>query len=750
METKNHIREIDPSWCLIEEKYNRDTGKYYEGLFTQGNGYMHVRGSFEEGLADTAQDEEYLRMPANVTLEQPRHPETKWGTFVPGIVGQHPLLKEEIINLPYFLFMNLSVASEKLDMKASTIKQYKRWLDLRDGCLCRSFIWETKSGLVLKVTFMRFISMSDKHLCLQKINIEVLSGQGAVDMECGIDFGVRTNGYNHFQKVFTPNNDSESISAETLTDGGNRVLMLSEIKTSQDISWRKTLESQSISLSGSKFLKPGDCMEVQKAISVVTDRDLDEGELSTRGQRYLQLFREGGWYEIYRKHAQVWADKWKYSDIKVTGDAEAQLAIRMSVYHLIRSNCEDDPRVAICAKGYAGEAYFGRYFWDTEISMLPFFLHTNPKAARNLIMFRYNTLNGARKNAKDYGYEGARYAWESSVSGEEQCPCWQYADHEIHITADVVYALCHYVNSTGDVEFIWNYGIDIMVETARYWVKRVDFDKDGCYKLIGVMGPDEYLPMTRNNSFTNRLVKFSLNKTVAYLETIQQTNPDKYTEIKKRLDLKTNETKLFNTVGEKLVLPYDENTEIIPQSEDFESYADIDFDLVWKDRTKPFGNFVSQERNYRSKALKQADVVELMLLFPNDFSRTQMVNSYEYYEPITTHDSSLSASVHGIVAAQMGRTAEAEKFFQKAMKTDMSIEKRGAAEGIHIANCGGLWQMFVYGFAGLKSALWCDEIKLEPHLPDKWEKLEFTLAWRGKRYKIAVTKDKYDILELNA
>jgi kojibiose phosphorylase len=467
-----------------------------------------------------------------------------------------------------------------------------------------------------------------------------------------------------------------------------------------------------------------------------------------RGRKYLEVFGDKGWEELYENHTKVWTEKWKYSDIKITGDIKAQLALRTSIYHLIRSNCENDPRVAICAKGYAGEAYFGHYFWDTEINMLPFFIHTNPKAARDLIMFRYNTLDGARKNAKDYGYQGARYAWESSVSGEEQCPCWQYADHEIHITADIVYAMWHYVNGTGDFEFIWDYGIDIMIETARYWVNRVDVNKNGYYELLGVMGPDEYLPMTMNNAFTNRIVKFSLNKTVECLETISKTDSNKYKAIEKRLTLKSDEIKRFKEVGDNLMLPYDENTVVIPQSEDFQNYADLDFDVIWKDRTKPFGHFISQEKNYRSKALKQADVIQMMMMFPGDFTLEQLNNSYDYYEPITTHDSSLSAAVHGITAAWMGRMKEAEKFLKKVMDIDMSIEKKGAAEGIHIANCGGLWQMVVYGFAGLKSAMWNNEICLEPHLPEKWEELEFTLAWHGKWYKAAITKEKYEIFEM--
>lgn len=748
MNTGNQLLDIDELWCIKEDSFSNETSKHYEGLFTQGNGYMHVRGSFEEGLEGAVQDEEYLRMPANVTLEKPRHPESKWGTFIPGIVGKHPLLKEEIINLPYFLSMDLFVSGEKLDMKLSTVKEYKRWLDLRNGCLYRTFIWETKAGLRLRLTYIRFISMAHKHLCLQQLHIEALSGEGAVDIHCGIDAGVRTNGFNHFQKVLTTGTDSGCISAETLTDGGDRVLMLSNLHASENISWDSQQKSDSVFYSASKLLKAGEGLKVQKATSFVTDRDNETGSLLERGLKYLRTFSDDGWDKLYENHTKAWTEKWKYSDIKITGDFEVQLALRTSIYHLIRANCENDPRVAICAKGYAGEAYFGHYFWDTEINMLPFFIHTNPKAARDLIMFRYNTLEGARKNARDYGCRGARYAWESSVSGEEQCPCWQYADHEIHITADIVYALCHLVNGTGDLEFIWNYGIDIMVETARYWADRVDINKNGYYELLGVMGPDEYLPMTRNNAFTNRMVKFSLDKTVEYLETVRKLDANKYGEIEKRLAFKSEEIECFKEVADKLMLPFDENTVIIPQSEDFEKYADLDFDAIWKDRTRPFGHFISQEKNYRSKALKQADVIQMMMLFPEDFTQEQLSKSYDYYEPITTHDSSLSAAVHGITAAWMGRMEEADRFLKKVMEIDMSSSKKGAAEGIHIANCGGLWQMIVYGFAGLKSAMWGSDICLEPHLPEKWERLEFTLAWHGKWYKIAITKEKYEIFKM--
>ncbi|WNS44047.1 glycosyl hydrolase family 65 protein [Paenibacillus sp. MMS20-IR301] len=736
-------------WCLKEDGYQASLHKHYEGLFTQGNGYMHIRGSFEEGCSDAPQDEEYLRFPDNVTLEKPRHLKSKQGTYIPGIVAQHPLLKEEIVNLPYILGFEFQAAGGRLDMDRSRISGYSRWLDLRDGSLHRSFIWETAEGMQLKCTFGRYLSMADTHLCIQEVQLEVLAGGGRLEVAAALRADVRTNGMNHFAQIIPAAQAEGSLSLETLTAGGNQIIMLSALEASRAVVWHEENTPERAALRGEFVLAAGDRLTLSKLTAVTTDRDMEEGGAGSRAQAQLKLARELGREQLYERHAAGWKRKWQAADMVIKGDDHAQLSVRASLYHLIRANAEQDARVAICAKGYAGEAYFGRYFWDTEINLLPFFLHTNPQAARNLVLFRYHTLDGARRNAQQYGYRGARYAWESSLGGEEQCANWQYADHEVHITADVVYALYHYVRATGDEEFLGQYGIDILVETARYWCDRVDWNKEGFCELLGVMGPDEYLPLTRNNAFTNRMVKFSLEQTASCLDSLQENQPERYAAAAERLNIGTEERELFLHTAEKLRLPYDSGTDIVPQSDDFAQYADLDFDRIWTDRSRPFGHFISQERNYRSKALKQADVLELMLLFPQEFSGEQLKAAYEYYEPLTTHDSSLSVAVHGIIASWLDRKETAAAFLQRVMAIDLSAEKKGAAEGIHIANCGGLWQLIVYGFAGLGSAMWTGEIQLAPRLPAGWEELSFPLAWRGERYRITVHPDSYEVCKLN-
>ena len=336
---------------------------------------------------------------------------------------------------------------------------------------------------------------------------------------------------------------------------------------------------------------------------------------------------------------------------------------------------------------------------------------------------------------------------ESAIDGKEESAGWQYADHEIHITADVIYALWHYYCQTDDWEFMKQYGIEMLVETARYWVERVDVNPvNQSINLLGVMGPDEYLPFTKNNAYTNWMVKFSLAKTLQMLEHFESKNPKEFCRKMAELNLKPFEIEQFRQVMVGLTIPIDHSRNLVMQSEDFGNYADIDFDQIWMDRSRPFGHFISQEKNYRSKALKQADVLMLMYLLPGDFTNEQMKRAYEYYEPLTTHDSSLSATIYAIVATWLGKRTEAETYFQKALKIDLDLGKKGCEEGIHIANAGGLWQSVIHGFAGIRNVIQSDILTINPRLPKNWQRIRFHLKWKGKVVGIEISKEHIVII----
>lgn len=725
-------------WLIQNYIYNPEDNKHYEGAFTQGNGYVNIRGSFEEDLDGATQNDIYWRLPANVTLEKARHSKSKWGVYVPGIYGVHPILGEEIVNLPYFLGVNLYFDSERLDMEVSDYRDFTRSLNMKNAVLERSFIWNVK-GNDIEVNFKRYCSMENKNLVVQELVLNSLDKDVELRLENFIDAGITTNGYNHFTKVFLEND--EALKAFVTTDTNQEVGIYSKVFV--DGSDKSAIEFSSsesrIIESFNIHLKKNNRIIIKKYSIITTSIDADyKNDIRSLLNSKAKAINNDITMD---SHEKLWQERWNISDINIVGDKEVQLAARFSIYHLLRA-VNDSDKVAIDAKAYAGEAYFGHYFWDTEIYLLPFYIYTQPQHAKNLLMYRYNTLKGAKENAKRYGYEGARYPWEACISGREQCSNWQYSDLEIHVTADIVYGMWSYYEATGDEEFLLNEMLEIMVETARYWVSRVDV-VDCKYRLLGVMGPDEYLPFTNDNSFTNYMVKFSLSKTVEVLEMAKKNNLDKFNELK----VTNEEIDLIRKVSSELVFLLDDKSKFIHQCEGFEKFLEVDFEKVWIDKSKPFGNFISQEKNYRSKALKQADVVALLYLFKNDFDEDIKKNCIKYYEKLTTHDSSLSYIFHSLVYSDIKDSKSAYEFLNKSLGID--LYGKGSAEGIHIANCGAIWQGIVMGLCGLGLSSNNKELILNPNLPEHIKKIEFKVYLKHRLYKVTVEKHQVDIKEIS-
>ncbi len=714
------FRTFDECFCITEHKNDRQHTKYYEGVFAQGSGYLQVRGSYEEGLACAWQNEEYMRMPANVTIERPRHPYSKWGVYIPGITGQHPLLKEELVNLPYIMALKLSVDDVFVDMEMPEVSSYSRTLDFRDGVLTREFDYK-KENQILHFTYRRYLPKHLKQFIVQEVEVQAISGESSVKFQNDIDCDVRTNGYNHFTEI-EKKETGGNIYAAVTTDTGDQIHMASVLSCGE----------QSCMAIVSKQLKEGESLYITKLSMASTSRDekLLSFEEMSKGLERVWKERES----IYPGHAACWDELWKRSGVVIEGCKKDQLYVNFSIYHLLRSNTGDN-RVAVCAKGFAGEAYFGHFFWDTEIYLLPFFLYTNPALALPLLEFRINTLQGAKENAKSYGYEGARYPWESSVTGVEQCPNWQYADNEIHITADVVHGLWHAYEATGDENFLKK-AVPVFIETSKYWLTRVEQRGDGSIHLNGVMGPDEYLCQVNNNAYTNWMVARALRYTAEFMDLAEGYFDN---EIEKEVFRKD-----LNRVADGLMAAVSWEG-VIPQCDHFDELEDPHFEITWKDRTKLFGTQISQEKNYRIKALKQADVLMLCYLFPSSFSKEQMEQNYAYYFPYTTHDSSLSIIIHSILSSRLGKAEDAYELFERALDIDLNEEKMGAAEGIHIAGCGGIWQGVVMGFAGMEWAYDSNQPSFHPCLPPDWKSLTFHVQRGGTIYRVFITGEKAEV-----
>ena len=714
------------TWSLVESPFRIATAKAYEGLFTQGSGYLHVRGSLEEHLEGAPQNTAYTRMPASVTSEKFREVKVQWGTYVPGLFGRHPLLNHEMINLPFFLDLVPVVGGEKLDMELSRIRDYRRELLLRTAVLRRTLVWQTRQGAEVQVTFERFASAARPSLFVQRMTLSA-DRSVTVALRAGIDGDVRTNGYDHFTAIAVDRDGPRGVACRLTTDAGDDVRLATRLRVPAD-SWAYDGRARGGWITGRLALAAGLPVTVEKLTAVATSRDVAPAEPAAA----LQAVADRSYESLEAEHAAVWTERWARSDVVVEGDDRSQLALRASVYHLLRSHVAGDPRVAIDAKGYAGEAYWGRFFWDTEMYLLPFFLYTDPPRARTLVDFRVQSLPGAMANAAEYGYAGARYAWESDSRGRECCPNWPYRDHEVHVTADVVYAMLHYARAA-EADYLAGPAGQVLLETARYWMQRMDWRPgEGRPSLLGVMGPDEYTPISNNNAYTNRMVSLALAAAAAH----PAAPPD--------------EAKSFAAAAAGLPVLRGLDGVLVLQCEDFDRLAEPRFDCLWRDRTRPLASQVSQERLYRSKCLKQADVLMMMLQFAGEFSDAEVRRAWDYYLPYTTHDSSLSAGIHAILAARLGLAEEAWRFWRQSAEIDLDVAHGGAAEGVHIAGAGANWQVAVLGFAGMATAMQSDGLHLDPRPPQAWSRLAFPIVWKGCPAYVDITPDKTTVANRGA
>lgn len=748
------------AFCIKESDFSESSSKSYEGMMAQGNGYLSFRASMEEGLTGAPQNEEYIRSMTSVTTEIQRNPVSKWGVYIPLIMGKNPYLNDVIINLPYLLYIGMKINGNAVDMLQIPVTDYSRELNMRNGVLTRRFAVDTGAGGRAVCTVERFASMERKHIVVQKVVWRAEGGPAEIELEPGIDADVTTNGYRHYQEPVMECGPVSTVSI--ITDQGFRVAMGFSVDISvagasinsdsaadtvaiEDISdtWRVTKRIRVHLEEGQEFM-------LVKKSAAATSRDIEPENEEVRLSSFLEEIKDMSYEDILKEHIVVWERKWDISDVTIKGNDELQKAMRFSVYHLIRSNMESDSRVQICAKGYAGEAYYGRYFWDSEIYMLPFFIYTNPEAAKNMLLYRYHTLDGARENARNYHCKGAKYPWQSGLDGTEQCSLWEYADNEVHITADVAYGVMHYYRAAQDDAFMKQAGLEILLETARYWLCRADWDKTGNAHLINVMGPDEYSPMTRDNAYTNRMVKKNLSDAAAMYRRFKEVEPEWIETLKQRIGFSEEELNEFGRLEEKLVIPYDEARGLYLQSSDFEDYADIDIKKLWQDKNRPFGCFVTQEKIYRSRCIKQADVLAMMALLPKEFTDRQAEQAYRYYAPYTTHDSSLSPAVHLLIANRLGNEEDVARYLEQTMAVDLSPERRGTEDGIHIANCGCIWQAVVMAFAGLESAVEADQLTIQPRLPFNIKEISFSVCWHGKRYRVEASKEGVELDEIQS
>jgi kojibiose phosphorylase len=708
---------------LIETQLNPNKIHHRETVFTIGNGYLGTRGGFEEGFPNA--------LPA---------------TFIHGVYDNVPLVYTELANCPDWLPLVIIVDGERFRMERGEILSYERQLDLHRGILSRKVRWRSPGGKTIDLYFERFASRADEHVLGLRCQVTPVDFDGLIEVQASINGYPENQGFNHWELIDQGKFDQGTwLHLQTRNTRIALGMAVGMTVSGTDAPIQVTSPPGYPTLTTTFLASLGQTITVDKLVTVFTSRDVNN-PVQAACEKLAQLPE---YPVLIDAHVQAWDQAWHKSDILIEGDTKAQLAVRYSIFQLLISAPLYDDKVSIPAKTLSGFGYRGHVFWDTEIFILPFFTYTQPKLARNLLSYRYHTLNGARRKASHYGYKGAMYAWESADTGDEVTPRWLppndfygediriwCRDREIHISSDITYAVWSYWQLTGDDEWMRDCGAEIILDTAVFWGSRVEYDtKDERYEIRGVIGADEYHELADNSVFTNRMVQWHLEKAIAVYDWLRNTYPDRLSTLEQKLQLTSGRLSRWRDIITNIWISYDSSTGLIEQFEGFFQLEDINL-ADYEPRTRSMQAILGIEAGNKRQVLKQPDVLMLLYLMrqSQEFPYTQEIlqTNWDYYAPRTdiTYGSSLGPAIHAILASDLGKSKEAYERFMQAALVDIEDVRGNADEGIHGASAGGVWQAVVLGFGGVQ--LTENGPVATPQLPPGWKRLQFKLHWRGE------------------
>jgi trehalose/maltose hydrolase-like predicted phosphorylase len=713
-------------WTINEETFTPDKQLHSETIFTIGNGYLCTRGALEEGY-----------------LGENR------ATFVHGVFDDVPIAVTELANatdwLPLYVFLN----GERFSLQTGTVEIYERHLNLKNGVLIRTVRWRSPSGQRVLLTFERFPSLANEHLLCLRCTI-------TPDFDCELELHAALNGNTdnegivHWQWIDQGSVQDNKIAylhmrtRATLTDLATAM----RVETSHAPGMAAYWNAQSVPTFSFTFdARRGERITLTKFVGIATSRDTRDPIRMAREAAESPL----SWESALEEHEQAWERVWERSDIQIEGDEEAQIAMRFNLFQLLIAAPRHDDRVNIGAKTLSGFGYRGHSFWDTEIFMLPFFIYTAPRIARNLLNYRYERLPAAREKARRNGFEGAQFPWESAGTGEEVTPTWVphfsergtlvriwTGDIEIHISADVAYATRLYWKATGDDAWIIEKGAELVLETARFWASRAEWDAhENRYEFNDVIGPDEYHDHVDNNAYTNYMARANLQTALDILEWVHTHASEKAQELTQRLELTPDQVARWRHVLFHINLPIRLDG-MIEQFEGYYQRRPVDL-AVLEPREVSAQVLFGIEGCNETQVIKQPDVLMLQYLLRDHFTDEQVRTNYDYYTPRTDHTygSSLGPSIQTIMACDVGKPEEAYEHFIRAVRADLRDIRGNARDGIHGASAGGTWQAVVFGFAGLRVTE--EGWTITPRLPHHWKRLRFHFFHRGTLQTVEIT-----------
>lgn len=732
---------IGDEWRIIEEGFDPETNRFSESIFSLGNEHMGLRGFFEEKYSGDSLQGIYI---AGVYYPD----KTRVGWWKNG----YPESFAKVINSINWIGCDIEVDGIELDLAKSQITKYRRELNMKEGSLLRSFVL-IQSGKETRFVFERFLSMADNNLACIKVSVTPLNYSGVFSFTPYLNGEVYNEDSNYGDKFWKEvgrdiNPDQAYLTMVTQKTGyivtAAMRLGLHLNGSFPDVDYQIIAKDNYVGYHFNQTVSENETFTVIKYVAVCTSRDYNSEQLIPVALEKVQKAAAAGYDSLFLNHCREMESKWAERDVVIEGDVQAQQGIRYNIFQLTQTYTGKDPRLNIGPKGFTGEKYGGSTYWDTEAFCFPFYLYTNEEVARNLLVYRYYHLEAAKENARKLGLKGALFPMVT-MNGQECHNEWEITFEEIHRNAAIAYAIYHYTHYTGNNDYLFDKGIDVLVEISRFWADRVTYhSRKDKYMILGVTGPNEYENNVNNNWYTNTMASWTLDYTLSSLEALNRQDCAKYLKIVERLDFKPEETRQWLDIIAKMYYPFVEDLRVFEQNDGF---MDKELQCVAELSPKvlPINKHWSWDRILRSCFIKQADVIQGIYFLSERFDLETKKRNFDFYEPMTVHESSLSASIHSIIASQIGYYEKAYQLYLRTARLDLNNYNDDTDDGIHLTSMAGSWLAIVQGFAGV--AVHQDQLTLNPYLPEQWNGFKFKMTFRGRRLEIGINKEEIRITQ---
>lgn len=735
---RDYIKK-DP-WQIIEEGFDPALNRVSESIFSIGNGKMGQRANFEETYSGDSLRGSYV---AGVYYPD----KTRVGWWKNG----YPEYFAKVLNACNWIGIRVHIDGEELDLAQATVTEFRRVLNMRDGVLERQFRAQLASGKTLQVKATRFMSIVETDHAAIRYEVTPLDFSGQIRFTPLLDLNVVNQDSNYDEQFWievsrSVGNGEAAITGETKKTqfhvANAFAIALERDGVSQTIDAQSVQQDKLVGNVVQITAKQNQTVVLTKYAAVISSLYAERASLQELAVQSAVRARTLGFDAMLQAHRAAWHQKWAECDISIEGDVAAQQAIRFNILQMNQTYTGDDERLNIGPKGFTGEKYGGVTYWDTEAYCLPFYLKTaDPKVARQLLVYRYQHLGRAIENAAKLGFkDGAALYPMVTINGEECHNEWEITFEEIHRNGAMSFAIYNYINHTDDEAYLAEYGLEVLIAISRFWRQRVQWsDRRAGYVMLGVTGPNEYENNVNNNWYTNLMAQWTLNYTREAIARVQQMAPARYAEVmaKTQFGEKEDELAVWADIAEKIVLPVDELTGVFIQHDGF-----MDKDLqpmsAIPKAEYPIHKHWSWDRILRSCYIKQADVLQGLYTFEANYDRETLRKNFDFYEPLTVHESSLSPCIHSILASSLGYEDLAYQFYLRTARLDLDDYNHDTNDGLHITSMAGTWMSVVEGFGGVRVKQ--GTLYLQPALPKQWQSYAFRITFRGSLLKINVSQ----------